>query len=148
MKRVLVIYGSTTGNSEFVARRISEILANSGVAVELKDVVNVQISDLFSDFELIILGCSTWGEEEIGFQEDFESFYFGLSEVDFTGKPFALFGCGDSGYKHFCGAVDELEDRLQQQGAEFVGAVLKIDGEPEEALEQIEQWSSEIAAGL
>lgn len=148
MKRVLVIYGSTTGNTEFVARRIGEKITNEGVAVELKDVINAQVSDLFSDYELIILGCSTWGEEEIGFQEDFESFYFGLNEVDFTGKVFALFGCGDSGYKHFCGAVDELEERLQQQGAEFVGPALKIDGEPEEALEQIDHWSSEIAADL
>ena len=149
MKDLLIIFGSTTGNTERVATEIKDFfLAQEGVTVQLKDVVHAQVEDLASNTGIIILGCSTWGEDEIGFQEDFETFHEQLKDVDLSGRAIALFGCGDSGYKHFCGAVDELEATLKSCGAKISYPSLKVDGEPEASQDQINEWLRGLAASL
>ena len=91
MARALIVFGSTTGNTEFVARHIGASLSEKGVDVEMKDVVRTTVSDLLSTSGLVVLGCSTWGEEEIGLQEDFEPFQLQLATADLSGRQFALF---------------------------------------------------------
>ena len=144
MQRAFILYGSTTGNTEFVARHIADLLQKKGISVEIKDVARAHVKDLSSDTELVIMGCSTWGEDEIGLQEDFEPFHERLCRTDLSGDNFALFGCGDSGYKHFCGAVDLIEQTIKNRGGEIIHPSLKIDGEPEESLDQINQWLNEL----
>lgn len=148
MKRSLIIYGSTTGNTEYVARYIADFLLDSGVEVETQDVAQTRVSDMTSAGGLVIMGCSTWGEDEIGLQEDFDSFHSQLVDTDLSGKQFALFGCGDSEYKYFCGAVDLIEQTLKKNGAQLVQPSLKIDGEPEASLGQIDNWLNELASAF
>ena len=144
MQRVLILYGSTTGNTEFVAQHIAGLLEKRGISVEIKDVAKAHVRDLSSEAELVIMGCSTWGEDEIGLQEDFEPFHEHLCRTDLSGNNFVLFGCGDSGYKHFCGAVDLIEQTIRNRGGEILHHSLKIDGEPEESLDQINKWLSDL----
>ncbi len=66
----------------------------------------------------------------------------GSSALD--GRAFALFGCGDSSYTYFCGAIDVLEDRVQKLGGNLVFDSLRIDGEPEE--EEIREWTQDVAS--
>jgi flavodoxin len=40
--------------------------------------------------------------------------------IDLSGKSAAAFGCGDSEYMYFCGAVDLLEERLEERGAKVL----------------------------
>lgn len=139
MSKALIIFGSTTGNTESVAKIIADTLARKGVGVELKNVMDAQISDLEKDNDFIVLGASTWGDDEIEFQEDFESFYDQMSGLKMVGKKIALFGCGDSSYEYFCGAVDLLEERVEDMGAtEFVES-LRIDGDADIA--EVESWA-------
>ncbi len=80
---------------------------------------------------------------KIELQEDFELFYNDLSgDLSLNGKRFAVFGCGDSSYPHFCGAVDAIEDRLNKLGATLVCDSLRIDGEPD--IENINDWTEEL----
>ncbi len=148
MKRVLIIYGSTTGNTEYVANHIRDYLVGKGVDVEKRDVAQTTISDLFSTDNPIMLGCSTWGEDEIGLQEDFDLFHSQLANADLSGKMFVLFGCGDSSYKYFCGAVDKIGQTIKKRGAQLVGSPLKIDGEPEASVDQITGWLDELVRVL
>ena len=148
MKEALVIFGSTTGNTEIVATYFKDFFKTRGIEIHLKDVVHTTPNDLLSYNGLILLGCSTWGEEEIGFQEDFESFHDELKKVDLSGKQVVVFGCGDSGYIHFCGAVDELETTLKGSGAEVVYPSLKVDGDPEASFDDISEWLRGLAASL
>ncbi|MRH41100.1 hypothetical protein GH741_00240 [Aquibacillus halophilus] len=41
-----------------------------------------------------------------------------------------MFGCGDQSYEYFCGALDHLEDLIEQSGASLPLPSLKIDMEP------------------
>jgi len=140
MKRVLIIYGSTTGNTEYVANHIGDYLIGKGIDVDSRDVAQTQVSDVVSTDTPIMLGCSSWGEDEIGLQEDFDLFHSHLADTDLSGKTFVLFGCGDSSYKHFCGAVDKIGQTIKKNGAHLLGSPLKIDGEPEASIDQINGW--------
>jgi len=64
----------------------------------------------------------------------------------FKGKRFAVFGCGDSTYDYFCGAVDAIEELIKAKGGTLVMESLKIDGDPE--AEEIREWTESVAAAI
>lgn len=149
MSKVLIVYGSTMGNTETVAERIADIFNNAGIDTTVKNVIDATVAELGEDVDLTLLGSSTWGEDSIEFQEDFEPFYGKLTEArQLRGKMVALFGCGDSSYEHFCGAVDQLEERMKELGALLVNVSLRIDGDPSDAENEIDEWTNEVVAVL
>jgi flavodoxin I len=148
MSKVLIIYGSTTGNTEMVAEQVTDLLKKDGVEVTMKSVVDATVAELGNGYDLTVLGSSTWGDDDIEFQEDFALFYDDLDKAELNDKKVALFGCGDSSYEHFCGAVDLLEEKMDVLGGKLVGEPLRIDGDPEDSSSDIEDWAAEIGAGL
>jgi len=107
------------------------------------DVSHAGVDLLEKDYDLYLLGCSTWGEDEIELQDDFQPFFQEMAApLTLDGKCYAVFGCGDSSYTYFCGAVDEIETRVQKLGAALVTPSLRIDGEPEE--EEIREWVQDV----
>ncbi|GAB6057543.1 flavodoxin [Desulfonatronum parangueonense] len=144
MGKVLIVYGSTTGNTEHVAEVTGRVLEKMGHEVTVKNVVDTKIEELGNGVDLTLLGASTWGEEEIEFQEDFEPFYEEMDNARLAGKKVALFGCGDSSYEHFCGAVVLLRQKVEALGANLVNEPLLIDGDPSVARSDIEEWAEEV----
>nr|WP_319492807.1 flavodoxin [uncultured Desulfobacter sp.] len=143
MSKALIIYGSTTGNTETVADIISADLSKADYTIKKINVSDVDVDILNEAFDLYLLGSSTWGDDEIEFQEDFAPFYENMNgELNLSGKKFAVFGCGDSSYEYFCGAVDALEERLAKLGASLVCESLRIDGEPEQS--EINEWTQDV----
>nr|WP_321396558.1 flavodoxin [uncultured Desulfobacter sp.] len=143
MSSALIIYGSTTGNTESVADIISTDLSKADYTIKKINVADVDVDILNEAFDLYLLGSSTWGDDEIEFQEDFAPFYEKMNgELNLSGKKFAVFGCGDSSYEYFCGAVDALEERLAKLGASLVCESLRIDGEPEQS--EINEWIQDV----
>ena len=145
MAKVIIIYGSTTGNTETLSRSVEKGLKASGADVLTKNVSEVNPKEL-NDYDGIILGCSTWGDGEL--QDDFISFEEGMKEMELSGKKAACFGPGDSMYPQFCKAVDVLEKRLESRGAEIIAESLKIDGDVESGIEEAKEWGKKIAAVL
>lgn len=145
MSSVLIVYGSTTGNTEQVAERIGSVLGTQGHSVTLKNVADTSVDVLGGDFDLTLLGSSTWGDDEIEFQDDFAPFYEELDNARVQGKKVGLFGCGDSGYEHFCGAVDLLEKKMEELGAVVVNEPLRIDGDPSVVVDDVTAWAEEVA---
>ncbi len=143
MSNALIIFGSTTGNTENTAEIIEATLSDKGYDVTLTNVTDAEVNVLNEKYDLYLLGSSTWGDDEIEFQEDFEPFYENMnSDLNLDGKAFAIFGCGDSSYTYFCGAVDELEAKVEKLGGKLVCPSLRIDGEPEE--EEIQEWVQDV----
>ena len=147
MAKVILIYGSTTGNTETLSRTVAEGLRNSETDVSVKDVNKAHPEEL-KDYDGIVLGCSTWGAGEL--QDDFVAFEEGMSKLRLAGKKAAVFGPGDSEtYEDtFCAAVDILEDRLKNCGAEIVVDSLKIDGDVEPELEKAKEWGKQTGQRL
>ncbi len=142
MAKAIIVYGSETGNTESVAEVIAAALEDANFQITLKEVTQASVDEL-EDYDLILLGSSTWGDEEKELQADMVDFYDDLEGADLSGKSTAAFGCGDSDYTHFCGAVDLLEERLEQIGATLLDEGLRIDGDPDD--DDAQEWAKQIA---
>ncbi len=147
MAKTILIYGSTTGNTEELSGRVAAGLKQGGAEVTVKDVADTGVDELAS-YDAIVFGCSTWGDGEL--QDDFIDFHADLDGVSLDGKKAAVFGPGDSDdYPDtFCDAVDLLEDALKKRGADIVAENLKIDGDVEPAFEDAEAWGTKVAGAL
>lgn len=124
MKKTGIFYGSTTGNTESVAEKIADQL---GIGQE--DVHNVADSKVeeVDPYEILLLGCSTWGVGEL--QDDWNDFLYKLKDKNLSNKTVALFGCGDSisFSSSFCDALGLIYHELERTGCRFIGQV-KTDG--------------------
>ena len=117
MKSTIVIYGSSTGTCEDVAKKIAGKLGCEAV-----DVQNIT-ADTVRQHDNLILGTSTWGAGDM--QDDWYSGLEMLKKLDLTGKTVALFGCGESGNfpDTFCGGMSEIYNAVAGKGARLIGQV-------------------------
>ncbi|MCP4575328.1 MAG: flavodoxin [Deltaproteobacteria bacterium] len=145
MSKVLIVYGSTTGNTESVAEKINDIFEEKDWDTVFKNVDETSVEELSWDYDLLLLGASTWGDEEIEIQEDFTEFYENMDSVSLSGKKAAVFGCGDSSYTHYCGAVDVIGEKLEKMGGVLPFESLKIDGDPDDVEDDVIDWATTIA---
>lgn len=120
MKKTGIFYGSTTGTTEEIARKIAKQL---GVAdSDVHDAAKLTEA-LVNDYEALLLGTSTWGDGDL--QDDWYDAVKVLQGMDLSSKVIALFGCGDSdSYTDtFCDGMGILYNDLQATGAKFCGSV-------------------------
>lgn len=160
-----IFYGSSLGNTQFVAEKIQKQLPGSDC---------IPVTDLTADqilsYDLLILGTSTWGVGNL--QDDFESFVDLLLSLDLNNKTIALFGCGDQ-YTYpdtFCNGMGKLYHLLQEKETNiigqwsidgydfseseavvddhFVGLALDEDNEPDLSDVRVAQWTGVIKETL
>ncbi|PRX34712.1 flavodoxin I [Orenia metallireducens] len=137
MTKAIIVYGSTTGNTEELSEIVEGVLTDK-YEVKRINVIKAEV-EMLKEFDLILLGSSTWGSGEL--QEDFYEFYDNLDEVDLSAKQGAVFGTGDESFPEFCGAVDILEDKLKDLGVNVLAEGFKWDGDINtEAEKQVENW--------
>lgn len=118
MMKIGLFYGSSTCYTEMASEKIREIIGPD--IVDIFNVKDTPISNM-SDYDLLILGISTWDFGEI--QEDWGAIWDQVSGVSLQGKVVALFGLGDQeGYgEWYLDAMGMLHDELKVTGAKFVG---------------------------
>ncbi len=148
MKKALIIYGTTTGNTEMIAEAIKQELDAAGFETGVREVTAASVEDLSGPQDVLLLGCPAYGDDEVELQEDFADFYVKLDGCELDGANFAVFAPGDSSYTHFCGSVDMLEEKMESMGGHKVAAGLKIDGDPSDENAAITGWAREIASRL
>ncbi len=148
MANALIVYGSTTGNTAYVAESVQRILEGKGHSVKVLDAAKASAPGLCEGYDLVLFGSSTWGDDSIELQDDFIPLLDSLAETGVKGKKTAAFGCGDSGYSFFCGAVDAIEEKLNALGADVIADGLKIDGDPRAEKSMIESWGQDILKAL
>lgn len=124
MKKIGIIYGSTTGTCESLASQLAESLG-----VTTNDVYSAdKLTDaLIASYDVLILGTSTWGDGEL--QDDWYDGIKVLKNADLNGKTIALFGCGDSeSYcDTFCDGMGILYEDLKDSGCVFLGNRVSTD---------------------
>ncbi|MDR1167020.1 MAG: flavodoxin [Deltaproteobacteria bacterium] len=148
MSNVLIVYGSTTGNTEWVAGQLESQIKAAGHSVSKAKAGDVSADGLCAGKDLVLFGCSTWGEDEIELQEDFIPLFDSFDKIQASGVKTAVFGCGDEDYKFFCGAVDAITDKLASLGSQVVGGKLKINGDPDGATDAIKTWGAAVIGAL
>ena len=145
MNKIGVFYGSTTGTTEDLARRIAEKLD-----VPSADVFDVSklTEALVNEYDVLVLGSSTWGAGEL--QDDWYDGVKVLKKCDLSHKSVALFGCGDSdSYSDkFCGATDTagytFDSSIAVVDGKFVGLPLDEVNEDDKTDERISAWAEQV----
>ena len=118
MKIIGIFYGSSSGNTEGVAKQIqAEFGADNA---QVCDVAKATKDDL-EKFDNLIFGTSTWGFGEL--QDDFDGFMKQIEAANLSGKTVALFGCGDqeSYSDTFVDGMGLVWQSLQGKGCNIVG---------------------------
>ncbi len=116
--KILIVYGSNTGNTAYVAEIISSALV--GYDVKIQNIVSVDFKK-FKDYDLLILGTSTWGNGEA--QKDWKEALKKINKDILKGKLIALFGLGDSAMfpEQFASGVRDLYNFVIDCGATVIG---------------------------
>ncbi|MDQ3099148.1 MAG: flavodoxin domain-containing protein [bacterium] len=157
MNKAIVIYGSTSGNTAFLAQFVKAGLETGGFEVVVKNVKNASIEE-FKDYDLVVLGSSTWdGKRQDGLsgkeqnknvqgnlQIDMKSLAVQLSTYDFVQRPVALFGVGHYSYTFTCNAALLLEELVKKANGRLIGDVFKVIDVADLYTDAIEQWASEL----
>lgn len=88
--------------------------------VEIFDIKDVPLSQC-EDYDIIIFGISTWDFGEL--QEDWESSWDDIENLNLTDKIVALYGLGDQqGYgEWFQDALGMLHEQVILRGPSFIG---------------------------
>lgn len=149
MSRALIIYGSTTGNTEGIAEKISELLTAAGVETDLRNAADVSDCKNIADgFDAVLMGCSCWGDEDIELQDDFAPLAEQFGDMGLAGKKMAAFASGDTSYQHYCGAVDVIEAAAKDNGATVVAEGLRVEGGASDAPDEIAAFADAVAKSL
>ena len=122
--KTLLIYATNTGSTLEVSNYISNEFTQKGLEIVVKDVREVE-PDEFNNFDLIIMGSPTWGE---GMAHDLFIRLVEKSEgKSFPDKKFAVFGLGDTNYRHFCAAAEYLQEYVKNINGKLILDPLKIN---------------------
>ena len=116
--KIGLFYGSTTCYTEIAAEKIQATIGAE--LVELHNIKDCSLTECI-DYDLIIFGISTWDYGEL--QEDWESIWLDINELNLTEKTVALYGMGDQiGYTDwFQDALGMLHEQVTAQGATLIG---------------------------
>jgi flavodoxin I len=164
MASVGIYFGSDTGNTEHVAKLIQKELGKGLVSVH--DIAKSTKEEI-ADFDLLLFGIPTWYYGEA--QCDWDDFFPELEQIDFDGKLYAVFGCGDQEdyAEYFLDAMGMVRDIVDAKGGilmglwptegydfvaskglydddNFVGLGIDEDRQPELTEQRIKQWCAQI----
>jgi flavodoxin I len=157
MNRALIVYGSTSGNTAYLANFVEAGLLKSGYEVMRKDVREVQFDEL-KNYELLVFGSSTWdGAKKDGLsgkdqnqniqgnlQVDMKKFVESLSSYDFSQQAVAVYGVGHYSYTFTCNAANVLEEFVNSHNGRLVIESFRVTDVVDLSEDAIEQWASEI----
>lgn len=116
---IKLIYGSDTGNTEYVIETyLLDLL--STYEVEVIDLINIT-ENIWNDNNLFILGVPTWYDGVL--QSDWEDYFEDFKKLDFANKNFAIFGLGDQiGYSQFfVDGIGVLAKVIIENGGQIIG---------------------------
>lgn len=144
MIQVLILYASSTGNTEEIADLIEKYLDPTVCETTME---NIEMGDMdpqrLLQYDGILFGTYTYDDGDLPFETDI--FCDTLRTVDLTGKVVGVFGSGDTAYDEFCAAVDLMKAEFKQQNARVIQHSVKVDLSPdEEDLQSIKKLAKEF----
>lgn len=145
---ILIVYATYSSGTLTASELIRDTLNESGHTAILKNVATVE-PDEFNDHDLVILGSPSWMIDHKDGQP--HHLYFDLFKKaagkQFAGKNFAVFGLGDTTFAHFCGAVDHLEDFVEDIQGTLTTPSLRIDSyyfDQEKNEAELKLWLNQV----
>lgn len=140
MKKILITYGTETGNSELLSLDTSNVAKDHNFETTVMGMDEIELEDLKSCENLIIV-CSTWGDGEqpdnaIELFEAVES----SNDDDLKNVNFAVLALGDTAFDLFCEAGIQWDETLEKKGAKRINDRIDCDVDYED---DAEEWIEE-----
>lgn len=148
MSKVLIVYGSTGGNTEMVVEQVACILEEVGHCLELKRVERFDHANLIDEMkcaDFVILASPTYGHGQL--EPHMMPFLETLKDTDLKGVKYAVIGLGDPKYdSHYhIESTRILEEVMDSCGADRVHYALRISRSPVLQIDNlIPKWSEKF----
>lgn len=142
-QEVTVLFGSQTGNSHKLAKKLSGRLQDQGAQVTLSAMIDFKPNTLKKVQHLVII-VSTHGEGDppdnaISFYE----FLHSKRAPQLEGMPFTVLALGDTSYEFFCKTGRDFDQRLEELGGKRLAPRVDCDVDYEESAEN---WMAGVLA--
>ncbi len=138
---IVILYGSHSGNSEFIAKEAQKYLKKNGLSATACDMAKYAFGKLTHEKSVLIV-ISTQGEGDP--PDSAQKFYKNLFAENaplLTNLNFAVCALGDSSYEHFCQTGKDIDWRLAELGAIRFHRRVDCDAEFHQAAST---WVSEV----
>jgi len=124
-RRILVLYGSETGNAQDVAERVVREAKGRHYSPVVMPMDRYNICDLPSERRVVFVTSTTGQGDEPRNMKGFWRFLLrkSLAATSLTSMSYAVFGLGDSGYQKYNVTAKKLFRRLEGLGANAVQAL-------------------------
>ena len=143
--KTLILFGSQTGNSESIAKRLSDRLSPLAITLEIGSLSDFAPKDL-AKWNTILLIISTHGEGEP--PDDAIEFYEILNSkraVKLKDHKHAVLALGDSSYEYFCQTGKDFDHKLTELGSRAIIECLECDLDYEEVADN---WINQLFDNL
>lgn len=140
MNKMLILYGTETGNSELLAMDAEKIATAKGFDASINGMDEVSTDDLASCSNLLII-CSTWGDGEQ--PDNAIELYDSSVELEdnyLQNVNFAVLALGDTAFDLFCEAGIQWDSILEQKGANRINERIDCDTDYDD---YAEEWLEE-----
>jgi len=145
---LLILFGSESGNSEYLAVEAEKQAKSLGLSTSVKGMDEIKIGDL-SEAKNVIIYCSTWGEGDMPDNAvDLWEEANGDSLPSLEGCNFAVCALGDTSYEFFCQSGKDWDVWFEKQGATRVLDRVDCDVEYEDPAEEFTLKALSIFSSL
>jgi len=119
MAKVTIIFGSSTGNTEYVANKVLRAFGEENA--ELYNIIDQDAFDAIRASDRIVCCISTWGAGDM--QDDWDVRVGELEKLSYAGKRVAILGLGDQqNYPDtFADGVAVFAKIVRKNGGKVVG---------------------------
>jgi len=144
-KEVTILYGSQTGNSQRLSKKLGEKLQAQGFQVTLSSMGDFKTNNL-KKVETLLIAVSTHGEGDppdnaIPFYE----FLHSKRAPRLEGLRYSVLALGDTSYEKFCQTGKDFDKRLEELGASRLTPRVDCDVDYDEPAAE---WMSQVTSAL
>ncbi|MCS7460533.1 assimilatory sulfite reductase (NADPH) flavoprotein subunit [Paenibacillus doosanensis] len=144
-KEVTVLFGSQSGNSHNLAKKLTGRLQDTGFQVTLSSMSDFKTNTLKKVQRLLIV-VSTHGEGEPPDNAlTFHEFLHSKRAPGLQDMSFSVLALGDTSYELFCKTGQDFDRRLEELGARRLAPRVDCDVDFDESAEK---WMSEVLDAL
>lgn len=143
MIKVVIIYGSSGGNTELVCQKVAETLEAAGIAVTLKRVEKSTVNDIGSG--LTILAAPTYEHGVI--LHHWQPFLKSMKNVDLSRQKITVIGLGEPQYDdhYHIESANTLTNAIKASKGTLFCHPLRVSGGVLGQLEgRVKKWGEEI----